>query len=306
MEPLSDDINLSGLPFMPLDVLRLADSDFVAIATGDEFKAAVLLWCKSWHQVPAGSLPNDDRVLAHLSGAGKDWKKISAVALRGWTLASDGRLYHPVIVEKALAAFDAREAYRDKRQKDADRIRRWRDKSKPETPNEARNETPDETHDEARNETPMKRVTSALRNADETRKRERGRETGTEEDNSARLVPDDETPMKRVSRSAEIAVFLKAENVFGVNPHHATVMAWAGAGVTDNELRSALSMARARKGPNARIALGYIDGIIRSEREANTPKLTGANKHGNFNERDYKRDETPDSQIGWLPHAENG
>lgn len=108
-DPLTPaDCDLRGLPFMPLDVVRLIDSDLFAISSGDEFKAAVALWCKSWIQLPAASLPDDDRVLSHLSGAGTRWKKIRAMALKGWVKCSDGRLYHPVISEKARHAWKAR------------------------------------------------------------------------------------------------------------------------------------------------------------------------------------------------------
>ena len=108
------DCDLRGLPYMPLDVIRLGDSDLFALSTGDEFKAAVVLWCKSWVQVPAGSLPADDRILAHLSGTGPSWKAIKDMALRGWVLCSDGRLYHPVVAEKACIAWKQRQTQRDK------------------------------------------------------------------------------------------------------------------------------------------------------------------------------------------------
>ena len=113
------DCDLRGLPFMPLDVVRLGDSDLMALTTGEEFKAAVVLWCKSWLQVPAASLPNDDRVLAHLSGAGARWKKVRPMALHGWTLCSDNRLYHPVVTEKAL------EAWKHRQQQRARANKRW-------------------------------------------------------------------------------------------------------------------------------------------------------------------------------------
>jgi hypothetical protein len=106
MTPL--DCDLRGLAFMPLDVVRLVDSDLFAVSTGAEFKAAVALWCKAWLQVPAASLPNDEKVLAHLSGAGPQWRRVRDVALRGWVLCADGRLYHPVIAEKAITAFTSR------------------------------------------------------------------------------------------------------------------------------------------------------------------------------------------------------
>jgi uncharacterized protein DUF1376 len=103
--PVPADLDLRDFPFMPLDVLRLRDSDLATLATGDEFKAAVLLWCVAWHQVPCGSVPNDERWLARQSGAGANWRRVKGEALRGFVEHSDGRLYHPVIVEKALASW---------------------------------------------------------------------------------------------------------------------------------------------------------------------------------------------------------
>lgn len=98
------DCNLRGFQWMPIDVVRLLDSDLFLIASGDEFKAALALWCKSWSQVPAASLPADERLLAGLSGAAAKWKKVRDVAMRGWVMCSDGRYYHPVVAEKALEA----------------------------------------------------------------------------------------------------------------------------------------------------------------------------------------------------------
>jgi hypothetical protein len=108
------DCDLRGLAFMPLDVARLVDSDMVALTSGEEFKAAVILWCKCWLQVPAASLPDDDRVLAHLTGAGPRWARVKAQALRGFVLCSDGRWYHPVVAEKAREAWRHRSSQRDK------------------------------------------------------------------------------------------------------------------------------------------------------------------------------------------------
>jgi hypothetical protein len=125
MGPLTPpECDLRGLPFMPLDTVRLGDSDLVALSTGEEFKAAVILWCKAWVQVPAASLPDDDRVLAHLTGIGPRWKKVREMALHGWVKCSDGRLYHPVIAEKALEAWKHRQSQRDRANK------RWQSRGK--------------------------------------------------------------------------------------------------------------------------------------------------------------------------------
>lgn len=121
------DVDLRGLPWMRLDTSRLLDSDLFAISTGDEFKAAVALWCKSWTQSPAASLPDDDRVLAHLSGSGARWKKLRPMALRGWQKCSDGRLYHPVVAEQARAAWDERLDFRAKAEAAAERKKRERE-----------------------------------------------------------------------------------------------------------------------------------------------------------------------------------
>ena len=112
-EPLTPpDCDLRGMPYMPVDLVRLFDSDLFLLSTGAEFKAAFCLWGKAFLQVPAGSVPDDDRILAGLSGAGKQWPKLRAMALRGWIKCSDGRLYHPVVAQKAKDAWEARLAQR--------------------------------------------------------------------------------------------------------------------------------------------------------------------------------------------------
>lgn len=103
--------DLRDFAFMPLDVVRLRDSDLAVAAEADEFRCAVLLWCASWHQVPAASLPDDDKILAQYAGYGrvvKEWQKVRAGALRGWVKCSDGRLYHAVVSEKANEAWLAK------------------------------------------------------------------------------------------------------------------------------------------------------------------------------------------------------
>ena len=117
------DCDLRDFLYMPLDVARMLDSDLFALTNGDEFKAAIALWCKAWVQVPAASLPNDDRVLAHLSGAGSKWKKVKEMALRGFILCDDGRLYHPVVAEKAMEAWGKRVSYRERSRKGNEK--RW-------------------------------------------------------------------------------------------------------------------------------------------------------------------------------------
>jgi hypothetical protein len=129
-EPLvPSDLDLRNFPYMPLDVVRLRDSNIAVVSSGEEFRAAVLLWCSAWHQVPAASLPDDDRLLASLAGFGRDidgWLKVKEVALRGFMRCADGRLYHPVIAEKAIEADDKRRSYHTRTAKA--RAARWRNR----------------------------------------------------------------------------------------------------------------------------------------------------------------------------------
>lgn len=113
--PMStQDCDLRGLEWMPLDVLNLLDSTLFLESTGDEFKAAMALICKSWRQVPAGSLPASDNALATLSMA-RDWTSVRTMALRNWVLCSDGRYYHPIVSAKAMEALPMRQEFVEKR-----------------------------------------------------------------------------------------------------------------------------------------------------------------------------------------------
>jgi hypothetical protein len=131
--PVPADCDLRQFPDMPLEVASLRDSDLRRRSTGDEFKAAIVLWCASWHQVPCGSLPDDDVELADLAGLGtgkpsvRTWQKLRGMALRGWFKASDGRLYHELMAKKALNGLEAKQSAKRKREADAERLRNWRE-----------------------------------------------------------------------------------------------------------------------------------------------------------------------------------
>lgn len=105
------DCDLRDFPFTPIFRARLFGSSFHARATDAEWRAGVTLWLKSWDQVPAGSLPDDDIDLCRLAELGRDhktWAKIKDGAMRGWIKCTDGRLYHPVVAEGVLEAWDRR------------------------------------------------------------------------------------------------------------------------------------------------------------------------------------------------------
>lgn len=106
-EPMvPEDCDLADFAFMPLDVARLRDSDLAANETPEACWAAVLLWSAAWHQVPAGSMPDNDAWIAKQAGYAlrgridPKWKRVREGAMHGWVLCSDGRYHHPVVAEK--------------------------------------------------------------------------------------------------------------------------------------------------------------------------------------------------------------
>jgi uncharacterized protein DUF1376 len=111
-EPLvPPEVDLTDFAYMPLDVRRLLKSE-TWIDAAYEHKlghALMCLWAESWHQIPAASLPDNDRVLARFAMcSSEEWAGLKAKALKGWIKCSDGLLYHPVVAEKALVSWEGK------------------------------------------------------------------------------------------------------------------------------------------------------------------------------------------------------
>lgn len=161
-EPLvSPEVDCSDLDGFMLNVERLMASELVALGSHEEIAAALFLWCRAWKQSPAASLPDDDRVnaaFARLSLA--RFKKLKANVMRGFVKCSDGRLYHRFLAREAQAAFDRKEAFRRKRDADAERLRKWRGE---------KSERVDETHTETKSETRVSAKQKRDSSARETR-----------------------------------------------------------------------------------------------------------------------------------------
>lgn len=99
------EVDLSDMPkaMIPLDMVR---SPWAMSCDDAEFRTGLTLWCVSFHQTPAGSLPNDDRLLARLADFGRNVAEFVAVrakALEGWEECADGRLYRRSVAVEALS-----------------------------------------------------------------------------------------------------------------------------------------------------------------------------------------------------------
>jgi hypothetical protein len=126
-EPLTPaDADVRSCPYMPLYGDRLFRSDFSFKASDAEFRAAMQLWWEAWRQVPAGSLPDNEKALACLSGAAGDlrkWRRIAGVALHGFVKCADGRLYHPIICDAAMGVLKSRSGERTKKANQREKLK---------------------------------------------------------------------------------------------------------------------------------------------------------------------------------------
>lgn len=108
------EVDLRDFPRMGLDVARLRGSELVVDQPPEICWAALMLWCAAWHEVPAGSVPNNEKWLADKAGyvsRGKidlSWGQVRDSILRGFVECSDGRLYHAVTCEIALDAWSSK------------------------------------------------------------------------------------------------------------------------------------------------------------------------------------------------------
>lgn len=86
-----------------LDCERIAQSDTWALADARQRPLLLMLWFIAWQQTPCGSLPGEDAIIAARLGLSlAEFQPIKPILLRGWSQASDGRLYHPVLTELVL------------------------------------------------------------------------------------------------------------------------------------------------------------------------------------------------------------
>ncbi len=112
--PVEPGTNLRGFSFIPLEIERLRLSKAWMMAKRNPELAFYMLnlWMASWHEVPAGSLEDDDEVLANAAMCSlKKWPKIREKVMRTWVKCEDGRLYHPVVCEKVREAWTSKKRH---------------------------------------------------------------------------------------------------------------------------------------------------------------------------------------------------
>lgn len=118
--PLPADLDLSTLEYMPLLVARLRRSKaWLRAKRRPELGFYMInVWMAAWSECPAGSMEDDDDVLADAAMcAPEKWDDVKMEVMAGFTKHADGRLYHPVLVEQATIALKKRLGWRDRKKK---------------------------------------------------------------------------------------------------------------------------------------------------------------------------------------------
>jgi hypothetical protein len=113
--PVPIDADLRHFQSMPVDIDRLRRSKAWLICRRKPELAFFMfnLWGASWRGVPAGSLENDDDVLADAAMCSPErWPKIRADVMRGWQQFSDGRYYHRTVAEKVIESLNSTRLHR--------------------------------------------------------------------------------------------------------------------------------------------------------------------------------------------------
>ncbi|GAB3249101.1 DUF1376 domain-containing protein [Chitinimonas naiadis] len=328
MTPLTpSNCDLRDFAFMPLDVVRLRDSDLSALSSGDEFRAAVLLWCASWHQTPAASLPDDDKVLSQLAGYGrvvKEWKTVRDGALRGWIKCSDGRLYHPVVAEKANESWRAK--LKQRWTTECARIKKYNQRHGTEHPypeldtylsgSESPN-CPQGHGDIVPEDTPPMSPQSPSGNTIQGTGIGTGRVLKTNSsDNDDVLVKGESSPSSRpvdpiTTRAIELTTLLRPR---GASLQHAdpNVRRWAADGITDADALRALEIAqdnRAKTGSTQPISSGYLTPIIAEIAGGQIVKPFTRTPHGsagNVNRQEAQEQRNRDALKDWTPPESTG
>jgi len=118
---MTEAVNVQCLPYMPLQIDRLRRSKaWLRCKRNPEIAFYMVnLWMRAWHEVPAGSIEDDDDVLADAAMCSPEkWEELKNEILQGWE-RRDGRVWHSTVTE--IATESETKLRRNKRRTEAAR-----------------------------------------------------------------------------------------------------------------------------------------------------------------------------------------
>jgi hypothetical protein len=112
--PYPADTRAKGWRF-ELDYEQIEQSSTWSVAKPAARPWLLMMWMLAWKQVPCGSWPADEEVIAGALGIDEEqWALHRKALMRGWTEADDGRLYHPTITKRVIEMLGKRRSDSDR------------------------------------------------------------------------------------------------------------------------------------------------------------------------------------------------
>lgn len=276
--PYPADTRAKGWRF-ELDLERVMQSDTWALASPDHRPWLLMLWAVAWQQVPCGSMPSEEALIAaRLGMKTAAFKKVKDVLMRGWWLAEDGRLYHDTITERVNDMMGRKEGERKRKAE-------YRARMEAERKAAEASGVPRMSHGTDTGQPWDDYGTDTGRTWESGGRDATGTSTGTGTGTSTGLSSSSST-VRSASDESEGPV--RAGQLTGVmrefgiqaNPADPRIVSLASQGVPPETVRAACEEAKRSK-PNERLAAGYILSIIeRWAKEASGLKASGAKAPG--------------------------
>lgn len=277
-EPLVPaEVDLTGFPSFGLNVERLLASELVALCSPQEGWAALMLWARAWQQKPPGSLPNDEKVLAAFSRA-KSWKQVREMALRGFILCADGRLYHPMLAAEAMRCWESRLKYEADKAKNAEKLRSWRAAQQEKNQSKTGSETTDVTGYETGSVTGYETGKKGKGIGEGKKNKTIGTSTAISAPKSRAIPNPPAQPGDWLAHFRDKhGVEFDPSNVHDRKKVWPIFTAWCDAGLTLERVDAAVITARAQSTETIAFLPGYVDRVLASQ-SAPKPVTTSASE----------------------------
>jgi len=121
--PYPEGTKAAGWRFQ-FDHERCEGSDTWALAPAEIKPWLLMMWYRAWTATPCGTFSNDDAIIAARIGMPLTLFQMNRdVLLRGWTLHSDGRLYHHVLTQRVTELLEFRGKQKARIDKRWERVR---------------------------------------------------------------------------------------------------------------------------------------------------------------------------------------
>lgn len=280
-----------------MDIEQVTQSATWTLAREPQMRSLLLLlWITAWQQIPCGSLPDDDELLAAMVGMDpEEFRARRRVLMRGWWLADDGRLYHDTIASRVRDMLDAKLKERQRKAEYRAKKELERGVSPPDVPRDKRGTDSGHPRD------------STVGDATGTGT---GTGTGLREDSGTasahRAGARDRPGAVEGTTAGDVCAALHRAGLARVNPAHPRLLALIESGATRDEFMGFVDRCKGKSDPFA-----YLLAAVEGERVAAAAMPPGAAINGHHGHASVSRQdalEATNRSVGqrWLARRRQG